>query len=1243
MGTILVVDDLAANRERLVILLRYQGHRLLEAANGREALALVRAEHPDLVISDVLMPVMDGYDFVKQLRLDAAISETPVVFYTAHYGGREARAFALASGVSFVLTKPVESAEVVKVVSHVLSGELGDPSGTSVPLPTTFDRDHLRLLTDKLSEKTGDLASANARLRALINIGLELASERDSDRLLQNVCVAARDLFGATYVTLGILDRNDRTLQRLVIDGTDAEDWLKVGDAIPGVLSNVVAERRAMRGENPSGDPAGLQLPPPHPRVQAFLAAPIMSPAHVYGWICLVSNEGRLFTADDESMVMALAGQVGRIYENGYFYAVAQNEHDRARRYLDAAETILLALDLDGRITLVNRYACALLGWTLEELLGREFIEMCVPERIRRATRQKLDNVHGGDDAIVENPIVTKAGEERLIEWRTSFLKDEEGRIVSTLSSGTDITERRKAEAQARLQGAALNAAANAIVITDHAGSIEWVNPAFSELTGYSAVEAAGKNPRDLVKSGQHDQALYKALWDTILSGEVWRGEMINRRKDGTLYTEEQTITPVFDSNGQVSHFIDVKQDITARKRAEEDFRQRAQLSAMSAAVGLALAGSESLVGALQRCAEALVAHLGVAFARFWTLNEREGMLELQASAGLYTHLNGPHGRVALGTFKIGRIARDRKPHLTNDVIGDPEVSDQEWARREGMVSFAGHPLILDDRVVGVMALFGRRPLSEAVMSALASVADHVAVGIERHRTAETLRTTEERMRFALDAAGVGIWDMDYTTGVLRWSETIEGHYGLQPGTFGGTFESFVNLIHPDDRGELLETVGQAMKVGADFSTQHRAVWPDGTIRWLSGTGRVLLGDQGEPVRAVGISQDMTERRTMEEQFQQAQKMEAVGRLAGGVAHDFNNLLTAMLGYSELLLADVGQGDPRRADILEIQKAGTRAAGLTRQLLAFSRKQIIEPTLLDVNVIVADMRGMLARLIGEDVTIVVRLQPELAEVMADRGQVEQIVMNLAINARDAMPRGGTLTIETANVELDEHYAKIHRGVRPGLYVVLTVSDTGVGMTTEVKARLFEPFFTTKEAGKGTGLGMATVYGIVTRFGGTVNVYSELGKGTSLKVYFPRTDVAASVAVTLPQQHQPHVGTQTVLVVEDEEGVRELAKRLLQRQGYTVLVAGRADEAVRIFDEHPTIDVLLTDVVMPGASGPELTSQLVERRPGLKVIYMSGYTEEGIVHHGVLRPGIAFLHKPFTSETLGQKIRGVLDL
>jgi len=432
------------------------------------------------------------------------------------------------------------------------------------------------------------------------------------------------------------------------------------------------------------------------------------------------------------------------------------------------------------------------------------------------------------------------------------------------------------------------------------------------------------------------------------------------------------------------------------------------------------------------------------------------------------------------------------------------------------------------------------------------------------------------------------------------------------------------------------------MKSGDDFSVLSRAIWPNGELHWLSGAGRIQVDERGAPVRGVGISMDVTERRHLEEQYQQAQRMEAIGRLAGGVAHDFNNLLTVILGYCELLMRDLDPEDERRADVAEIQSAGASASRLTRQLLSFSRKQITEPSRLDLNQIAVELKAMLERLIGEDVNIELNLASELVGAMADRGQVEQIIMNLAVNARDAMPKGGTLTIETTNVQLDEHYAKTHPAVEPGEYAALVMSDTGSGMTPEVRARIFEPFFTTKEAGKGTGLGMATVYGIVTQSRASIDIDTEVGKGTSIRICFPKAmedgvivESPVVVARALPV-------TETVLVVEDEDGLRELARRLLSRLGYVVLVAANADEAVRKFEENASIDLVLTDVVMPGASGPELTLQLISRRPAVKVIYMSGYTEEAIVQHGVLKPGISFLSKPFTSERLGEKIRQVLE-
>jgi signal transduction histidine kinase/CheY-like chemotaxis protein len=380
-----------------------------------------------------------------------------------------------------------------------------------------------------------------------------------------------------------------------------------------------------------------------------------------------------------------------------------------------------------------------------------------------------------------------------------------------------------------------------------------------------------------------------------------------------------------------------------------------------------------------------------------------------------------------------------------------------------------------------------------------------------------------------------------------------------------------------------------------------------------------------------------------QDQLTQASKMEAVGRLAGGVAHDFNNLLTVMMGRTDLLLENMDHGDPRRPAIELIQKTTSRAADLTRQLLAFSRKQVLRPAVLDLNAAVANVSEMLRRLIGEDITLVTALAPALGQVKADPGQIEQVIMNLAVNARDAMPHGGRLTLETANVELDAGYARKHLGARPGPHVMLALSDTGVGMDAATQARIFEPFFTTKGPDKGTGLGLATVYGIVKQSDGNIWVYSEPGRGTTFKIYLPRVEEAALPAPSIATSGRPPRGMETILLVEDEEAVRDLARDVLRTRGYTVVEASDASEALRICERHPgAIEMVLTDVVMPGMTGRDLADRLALLRPAIKVLYMSGYTDNAVIHHGVLDAGTVFLQKPFTPAVLAHKVREVLD-
>ncbi len=397
----------------------------------------------------------------------------------------------------------------------------------------------------------------------------------------------------------------------------------------------------------------------------------------------------------------------------------------------------------------------------------------------------------------------------------------------------------------------------------------------------------------------------------------------------------------------------------------------------------------------------------------------------------------------------------------------------------------------------------------------------------------------------------------------------------------------------------------------------------------------------GRASSIISVSRDVTERKRLEAQLQQAQKMEAVGRLAGGIAHDFNNMLTAVKAYSEFLLADLDQADARRTDVQEIAKAADRAASLTRQLLAFSRKQVLQPQPLDLNDVVERMEKMLRRLIGEDVQIVTRLESDLRLVEADPSQIEQVIMNLAVNARDAMPDGGAITIETRNETLER--VEPDWAIAPGAYVALVITDTGIGMDAQIRAQIFEPFFTTKPIGEGTGLGLSTVYGIIKQSGGHVSVFSEPGRGSTFKVYLPHIDTAESNPMLGPAMSRMPRGSETIVLVDDDEGVRAVARRILQRAGYTVLSAPDGIEAIRLIGESGgDVHLLVTDVVMPELGGRDLVTHVRDTYPELRVLFVSGYTEEGIRRHGVLDTESAFLEKPFTAERLAQKVREVLD-
>jgi PAS domain S-box-containing protein len=599
--------------------------------------------------------------------------------------------------------------------------------------------------------------------------------------------------------------------------------------------------------------------------------------------------------------------------------------------------------------------------------------------------------------------------------------------------------------------------------------------------------------------------------------------------------------------------------------------------------------------------------------------------------------------RVSVETGIAGWVARNRQTLTFRGKVDDPRFTPIN--PRDSIHSSVSMPMLVGSKLVGVLnvnSTKSRSSFSVGQTKALAILANVAAPALESARLYRELQETERRYRSIFENAVEGMYQTTPSGTIIEANPAMARILGYESPC--ELMETITDLgaqvyVDPGARARFLQEIEKRGVVQGFEAQMYRK---DRSKIWVHIGGQAIRDDNGNVVQYEGGVEDISERKRLEEQLVQSQTMEAIGTLAGGSAHDFNNLLTAIIGYSQLITTRLHEGDPMLKEIQEISKAGGRAAELTSQLLAFSRKQVLQPQVISINRVVENIGKMIGRVIGEDIELISSLDPELGNIKADPGQMEQVIMNLAVNARDAMPQGGKLIIETSNKFLDEAYARLHFKVRPGPYVMMAVSDTGCGMDAETQSQIFDPFFTTKELGKGTGLGLSTVYGIVKQSGGDIWVYSEPGRGTTFKLYLPCVDQEVHKLHPELSWIKPS-GTETVLLVEDEAQVRNLAALVLREHGYEVLEATSGDDALRIAQQYEGgIHLLLSDVVMPQMSGKELADRIKSTRSDIRVLYTSGYTDDAVLHHGILDADLEFIQKPFTPNTLANKVREVLD-
>lgn len=757
------------------------------------------------------------------------------------------------------------------------------------------------------------------------------------------------------------------------------------------------------------------------------------------------------------------------------------------------------------------------------------------------------------------------------------------------------------------------------------------INQEFTRLFGFSVTEAVGHSIQSLiVPPDRHAETSWIA--ESIRTGNRPSLETRRRRKDGTLVDVAISAAPVLVDGQRIATYASYR-DITEKKKTED-------LNAALYAIAARNHSNEDL-NQFYAAIHSIVNQLMNARNFYIALYDSETQM---LSFPYFVDEEDP----TPAPKRLGRGLTEYVMRSGEPVLATPAVFEDLVKRGEveligaASLDWLGVPLKIGATSIGALVVQSYREqerFGEQDREILQFVSQQLASALEHRRYEEALRRSEARYRSLILSAAYGIYRSTFDGRFLDVNPALRSMLG---------YESEEELLQLDARSTIFVNSHEMDRLTEEYRRSGslngvEVQWKrkDGRVITVRLSGRAISSTEESEEALELFAEDITERRQLEEQFRQAQKMEAVGRLAGGVAHDFNNLLMVINGYTEVLLEQLREDDSKRQKVQSIKQAAERAATLTRQLLAFSRKQLLELKVVDVNTVIQDMERLLRPLIGENIELVTRFSADASRTRADAGQLEQVIMNLVVNAKDAMPEGGRITLQSSSLTVGASSGE-RRFILPGTYVVISVSDTGHGMDKETQSRIFEPFFTTKEKGKGTGLGLSTVYGIVKQSNGYIYPESDLGCGTTFHIYLPRVEDSAERSSPVKSATPESAGSETVLLVEDEESVRELVRETLISRGYKVLEAENGEAGLRAAEAHQgKIDILITDVVMPGIGGRELAKKLAQLRPGINILYLSGYTEDTVFTEGSLAPGTAFLQKPFTLQNLARKVRDVL--